>query len=260
MLEFNDISFFGNNYKIPQILERYGKVARIFCERRHVNSDIYDYSCLRGTDFHIIQGRHDLAGPLGDMPSGSVGVSYGFSIIFQAEDIARFEHGIWNIHPGHLPENRGRHPISWSFLKNDRMFGVTIHKIDCDIDRGVLLANVDIMRDLKDTQTEIEAKIVSRLDDGLFAEAVDAYRAGRGTILGSGAYHEALTGKFNVVDPRQYEPQFLFNLVKSQKIYGGVKIGGKQYLDCCFFNPACPDLYEGYEFFETKDGTVMALK
>lgn len=45
----------------------------------------------------------------------------------------------YNFHPGVLPQYRGSGSYSWAIINGDSHAGVTIHKIDLDIDRGDIL-------------------------------------------------------------------------------------------------------------------------
>ena len=41
-------------------------------------------------------------------------------IIISKKIIKFYKMGIWNIHPGELPAYRGRHPISWAIMNNEK--------------------------------------------------------------------------------------------------------------------------------------------
>ena len=60
--------------------------------------------------------------------------------------IKSYKLGIINIHTGDLPKYRGRNPLIWAFLNNEKKIGVTSHLIDVKIDRGYLLKKIFIKR------------------------------------------------------------------------------------------------------------------
>ena len=62
--------------------------------------------------------------------------------------------GIWNIHPGDLPSYRGRHPISWAIM-NTKKIGISVHKINHEIDKGYLLSKTYIPRIKSDNENDI---------------------------------------------------------------------------------------------------------
>ena len=88
-----------------------------------------------------------------------VGLSFGFSVIFNNNDIDNFKHGIWNFHTGDLPKYQGRHPITYAFLNNEKKIALSIHKIDTKIDQGYLLYKEFVKRSKRDSEKEIIQKI-----------------------------------------------------------------------------------------------------
>jgi len=260
MKKINEIYFFGNHYKIAQYLNGIAPLKQIICERKSFNRDIYDYACLHSIPFSIANDRKALELVLPVWTIKSVAISYGYGVIFKDLQIKKFTYGIWNIHPGELPGNRGRHPISWDFLNGCKRFAVSIHEIDEGIDRGNLLAAGYVLRDLKDTQNEVEEKIISALESGLIDNAIKNYFDGNKIYLDDGNYYESLAGKYNNIDPEKYNSVFLFNLFKCQSKYGGITIHGKKYTDCAFYNPDYPELYLGYDLFKTNGDRMVALR
>ena len=108
--------FFGSNYKIAQLVDKYSILDKIVCERRSYNPDIYNYSKLYDRELILVEKLADLVFLRNS--HFDVGISCGSGLIFKKRHIQLFDKGIWNLHYGPLPEVRGRHPISWGFLKN----------------------------------------------------------------------------------------------------------------------------------------------
>ena len=248
--------FFGSNYKIAQLVDKYSILDKIVCERRSYNPDIYNYSKLYDRELILVEKLADLV-LLGNSQF-DVGISCGSGLIFKKRHTQLFNKGIWNLHYGPLPEVRGRHPISWGFLENLE-FGVTIHQIDEAIDKGVLLAKAFVERDLNDTQDDIEQKIEEKLLEGLFHQAIVNWHEGQTRVLPEGKYYESLANKFNSINPNDYSAKFLFNLFKSQYKFGGVVINDQNYTQCSFYNENFPKLYEDCVIFTCQDGVLIAL-
>lgn len=70
-------------------------------------------------------------------PDLIVVASYGQIIPQQILDIAKF--GALNIHPSLLPKYRGASPIPASILNGDQISGVTIIKMDAQVDHGPII-------------------------------------------------------------------------------------------------------------------------
>jgi len=242
------------------MLAKQGVLRDVICESRHFNFEIVDFCKLKGVHLTFVDAYQELVALLSVGKTHSLGVSYGFGLIFKEDLIHRFEAGIWNVHPGILPENRGRHPLSWSVLKNEAYFGVTIHVMDAEIDCGVHLAHAKIDRDLGDTPSTAENKLISVLDDHLFADAVKNYEDGKGTRLEQGIYNPSLAHRYEDVSPDEYSAIFLFNLTKSQAPYGGINISGKIYSECHIIYQTHQAKYSDFDIYKTKDGELVAFK
>jgi len=68
-----------------------------------------------------------------------MGVSVLFGYILQPTFLNLFSQGAVNLHPAYLPYNRGAYPNVWSIVDGTPA-GVTLHRIDADIDTGEILA------------------------------------------------------------------------------------------------------------------------
>jgi methionyl-tRNA formyltransferase len=49
-------------------------------------------------------------------------------------------HSALNIHPSLLPDGRGQEPVFWTFRRDERETGVTVHRLDAGFDTGPILA------------------------------------------------------------------------------------------------------------------------
>jgi Formyl transferase len=74
-----------------------------------------------------------------DWPQADFVVSFGYRKIIPAFKIEEFQGRIINIHMSLLPWNRGAHPNFWSWFDCTPK-GVTIHRINKDLDKGEVLA------------------------------------------------------------------------------------------------------------------------
>lgn len=101
-----------------------------------------------------------------DVTSEKVSGEYDFGIsihhkrILKASDIAKFKHGVINIHPSYLPYGRGADPCIWS-LDNDWPLGVTVHWIDEGIDTGNILFQIQVEKRELETGEELQNRLVS---------------------------------------------------------------------------------------------------
>ena len=251
-----NVCFYGANYRIAQIIQKSLPVNRVICELRSANQDLVDFCFVKHIALHFVESKDHLASI--DVTNSQLGVSYGFGLIFTQELIKRHERGIINIHPGKLPEYRGRHPIAFAFLNNDWEIGVTLHLIDENIDQGFLLAKATIDRDLYDTHLEINKKVENLLDLGLFHQAIDMLDQDLKEPIEGGVYHQSMQKRSLTVRSEAMASRELFNLMRSQSPYGGVEVNGKRYTQC----HAVADRlgYQEFDFVTCADGIILALK
>lgn len=80
-----------------------------------------------------------------------VGVLGAYGRILPPEILTIFPHGILNIHPSLLPKYRGASPVQAAIARGEEKTGVTIIKLDEEMDHGPILAQ--FTEDIKDDDT-----------------------------------------------------------------------------------------------------------
>lgn len=68
-----------------------------------------------------------------------IGVVANFGAIIKKETMDRFPNGILNIHPSFLPKYRGPTPVQTAIINGETKSGVSIIKIDEEVDHGPIL-------------------------------------------------------------------------------------------------------------------------
>ena len=91
-------------------------------------------------------------------------IVFGFGLIFKENFIKKFRYGILNFHTGDLPKYRGRHPLTWAFLNDEKKIAMSIHLINREIDQGYLIHKFFVKRTYKDDLDTILDKILLKLD------------------------------------------------------------------------------------------------
>jgi len=69
-----------------------------------------------------------------------IGILANFGIIVPANILNLFPFGIVNVHPSLLPKYRGSTPVQTAILNGDKTTGVTLIKLDNEVDHGPILA------------------------------------------------------------------------------------------------------------------------
>lgn len=103
-------------------------------------------------------------------------VAFGHIIPKRILEIPKF--GFINIHPSLLPKYRGPSPIQSAILKGEKQTGVTIMKLDEEIDHGPVLAQEKINIELTDTNESLTQKLAI-LGTNLLLKTLPLYLSGK---------------------------------------------------------------------------------
>lgn len=83
--------------------------------------------------------------------------AYGELIPKKLLNLPKF--GFWNIHPSLLPKYRGTSPMAISLINGDKKTGVTIIKMDEEIDHGPIIAQESLTIENHDKRPDLEKKL-----------------------------------------------------------------------------------------------------
>lgn len=92
----------------------------------------------------------------------TLGVLASFGAIIPQDVIDLFPHGIWNIHPSLLPKFKGPSPIQATILSDEIETGVTIIKLDDQVDHGPILAQEKIQLDGSETSQLLKHELFKK--------------------------------------------------------------------------------------------------
>ena len=252
-----DVIIFSGYLEGIKIIARHFTVQMIVQEESCINPDIQQFAKDNNVAHHTVSTRENI-NQLPLTKDESLGISFGFGIIFKNPQIELFTHGIWNIHAGKLPNYRGRHPISYAMLNGDMRLGMTIHQINESIDSGHMVVQGMVDRDEQDTHNSLLGKMMRLLDESLLEEAKSNAEYGKFEPLGEGVYYPSLANGLGDLDPAQHNSDYLWNACKSQYDFGGVMISGKAYKTCRVIENN--EFYEGFTLFTCKDGKQVAVQ
>ena len=84
---------------------------------------------------------------------------YAFGELIPKELLGLPKYGFWNIHPSLLPKYRGPSPIATPLINGDETTGVTIIKMDEEIDHGLIIAQQSLTIKKTDQRPDLEKKL-----------------------------------------------------------------------------------------------------
>ena len=94
-------------------------------------------------------------------------------------------HGCLNIHPSPLPDGRGPDPVFWTFRRDERETGVTVHRLDAGFDTGPILAQRRVVIPDGATIATLERDL-ARLGATLLFDHLPAIRDGSADFVPQG--------------------------------------------------------------------------
>ena len=223
------IHIFTNSRSIVKILSKFFIIKKIFTQKKNFFSSLSIYNAK----IQKIEKLEKI--PKKDFKDVRMAISFSFGRIFKKNFIKNYPDGIWNIHPGDLPYYRGRHPISWAFLNNEKKIGISIHIINEKIDRGFLLAKKFVSRTYTDDERTIQKKIL-RVIPKILKLSIQNFKKKKFTFLKKGKYFPSLKNGIKIKNAKDYSHLYIYNAIKSQKTYGGAIIEKIKFKDVLFYS------------------------
>lgn len=171
---------------------------------------------------------HDLGLPLFqparlkdfEMPVCDLGIVVVYGKIIPQKTMAAAKYGFLNIHPSLLPKYRGPSPIRTAIFNGDTETGVTIIKLDSEMDHGPIMDHVTCNIDHDETHEQLREKL-AKLGAELLIKAIPDYISGK--IIPKPQDHsqathtKMLTREDGKID-WQRSPQEIYNQFRA---YGG---------------------------------------
>lgn len=87
-------------------------------------------------------------------------------------------HGTLNVHPSLLPKFRGASPIESQILADERTVGVSIMKLDKEMDHGPIVSQASITLDEWPVRARDLEELLAREGGSLLAESIPPYMSG----------------------------------------------------------------------------------
>jgi len=92
------------------------------------------------------------------------------------------QHGAVNVHASLLPKYRGAAPINWAIINGDKVTGISIIKINSDMDAGDILAKEKIHIDPDETVISLRSKMM-QVGPKLLERTLDSLAKGQVTHI-----------------------------------------------------------------------------
>lgn len=189
--------FYGNsNYVIP-IIKALDPVLIVTTEK-NLTDPVIDYAIKNQITYLSVKtlSDKDILGKISTYKTDAA-VLADFGLIIPETILSLYTKGIVNIHPSLLPKYRGPTPVQSALLNNDLNTGVTLIKLDNDVDHGPIIAQKKVSLLYTDTNDTAYIKLF-----------------GEGANLLNENLEEYVNGKINPVEQIHTDATFTNKLTR----------------------------------------------
>jgi len=249
------VNIYSSSLVFARVIKKFFIIKSIFSDKA-VDKNFQKYCKNHSIYFKRVIKKRDLKKSF--TKNIDLGLVFGFGLIFKKNYIDKFKHGIWNFHPGDLPKYRGRHPVTWAFLNDEKKIALSIHSINEKIDQGFLIHKYYVKRNYYDDENSILKKITKKFHKEI-PSAIKNFFSGNIKKLSKGYYYPALFNGIKEIVSKNKNSKYAYNAIKAQKIYGGTKINGQLYKDVLFFKKNFKIKNKDYKIIQFKDNKRLIL-
>lgn len=161
------ISYWGNFKKILE--SSYVENIRYFVfEKNKISKEIKNYAIENDVNYYIVSSKSDMNRIIKNEVKPDLTLVGSFGLIFSEDMIEKLNRKIVNIHPGLLPDYRGRHPLPQAILNEEKYMGLTAHVLTKEIDKGFIIKKEKEKINYEESYKENEKKLLN-----LFPKVID---------------------------------------------------------------------------------------
>ncbi len=174
------VVFFGaGSYIVPVIetLARESKLSLVVTTETGQNDPLISY--LKNMDINYVSIKNFDQSVIGEVKkiNARIAVLAYFGLIVPKKALDLFPLGIINVHPSLLPKYRGATPGQTAILNGGTITGVSIIKLDEEVDHGPILAQASEPIELNDTSETLYRKLF-KIGAELLSETLPKYISG----------------------------------------------------------------------------------
>ena len=228
-----EVGYIGFSYKVIEniIFSDNFKLKVIICEKSRASKEIILLSELHNISLYLVEDKEGLGKIVSDNISiVDLYIMYGFGIIIDKKTIKNAT--IYNIHPGSLETNRGRNPVEWSLLNNDKYTEMTLYKVSELIDLGELIHSEKIEIRISDNNVTLAERLESKIP--MLLDKLFCYLKGdiQARVLHQGQYIPRIRECDYTIDLDNDSLTKIFNKIRSQNKYQGavLQLKNKRYM------------------------------
>lgn len=220
-----NVAYIGNMVQTAEYIFYNNKMNlnMVICEENKITNELITFCLTRNVQLEIITDKKSLITIFSKnkhMIDFYIMCSFGMIIPQECIDISK----IYNIHYSELPKYKGRHPLYWATVNNEKYMGISVHEVECNIDSGKI-----IWQELEPyyfwmDNISITEKLTEKIP--LLIENILKYIEGKlGFIKNSlGNYYQIVSDDDKTINLDIDSPDVIFNKIRAQASYRGAKL------------------------------------
>lgn len=225
-----EVVLFSDSGKIAEALfySPFFELKLIICEKSRLSGDLLNFSYLRSIPVYEAENNGELFQILLKNKL-DIAIMCGFGIILNKDIINHLD--IYNVHPGKLPNYKGRHPTFFATINGDKSIYFSLHKVVEEIDSGEIIDQVKMDYYYWQDENDIKKFLFNAFL--ILIEKLNFFLQGKTKTLENkrGKYFKPVSKSDKILDPKS-PIKNLLNIVRAQASHGGgvFIFKGKEYL------------------------------
>ena len=220
------IIYIGTSYSIIDAINSYNKfeLQTIVCEKKRVSKEYEKRVKQYNLNLITFESKIEFIS-LFDKREEEIALIYQLDLIVPHELTSKFK--MFNFHSGSVKTNRGAHPLLRTILNNEVNSEFTLHKINKNIDQGILISKFNVEVGYSDDVNDIKHK----MEHGFEYMFDDLITHLNGNLpvqeIQGGKYYKPICINDYTIDVFNDSITKIKNKIRSQKLYNGALLNVK---------------------------------
>lgn len=174
-----NIVFFGSGWFVIPVVKKLMDrgLGLVVTNDKNPESALLKFCSENDIPTLVVSTTSDLISHISSVTNYQTAILASFGVIIPNEILGLFPNGIINIHPSLLPKWKGPSPIQYSLLNGDQQTGVTLIRLDNEVDHGPILSqkpynllgdetSQDLLSILFEIGSDMVDEIVTKIGNG----------------------------------------------------------------------------------------------
>lgn len=233
----------------------------VICEKERFSDDMLTFCLIRNVQYILVENKKDFVEKISCIGHEvDFFIMYSFGIIIPSEIIQKIK--IFNIHPSLLPKYKGRNPVYWAMIQNEKFIGITLHEVVEGIDEGKIITQYKVPNYIWKNIEQINVSLNSQMPK-ILNDLVRYLNNERDSCDNhKGEYWPRISNDDITIDINTDSYDIIFNKVRTQFNYKGAKLqyeGNTYWIKKMTFSNTTSNYDENVIYIPYKDNIYIKL-